>query len=64
MFGFQIFDDQLNIENHFQVRHLLAHKNRRTKNGEYLKIYREDLSELLIDCQNFVNQISGEIKQI
>lgn len=62
LFGFQIFDDQLNIENHFQVRHLLAHKNGRTKNGEYLKIHRDDLSELLIDCQNFVNQISGEIK--
>lgn len=62
LFGFQIFDDQSKIENHFQVRHLLAHKNGRTKNGEYLKIYRENLSELLIDCQNFVNQISGETK--
>ena len=62
LFGIHVFDNQLNIKNHFQVRHLLAHKNGRTKNGEYLKIHRDDLSELLIDCQNFVNQISGEIK--
>lgn len=62
LFGIQIYDDQSIIENHFKVRHLLAHKNGRTKNGEYVKINKEILDKLLIDCQCFVDQILLKIK--
>ena len=61
LFGIQIFDDQSIIENHFKVRHLLAHKNGRTKNGEYLNINSEALSKLINDSQLFVDQISRKI---
>lgn len=63
LFGIQIYDDQSIIENHFKVRHLLAHKNGRTKNGEYVKINKEILDKLLIDCQCFVDQILFKIKE-
>ena len=50
-----------NIEKHIKNRHIIAHKNRRTKNGKYLTFNESDLENLMADSNNFAHYIMSTI---
>lgn len=50
-----------NIEKHIRNRHIIAHKNGRTKDNKYLTFNESDLNILISDTDNFVDYIMSTI---
>lgn len=48
---------------HFRNRHIIAHKNGRLKDGKYLAITEDDLSTLISDANDFVEEIMFAISK-
>ena len=61
LFHIIVIDKDDKMGSHFCKRHLLAHKNGRKKNGKYLVFSQNDLSTLISDSNEFVEQIMYEI---
>ena len=56
------FKDKKNkMSSHFRNRHIIAHKNGRMKEGKYLIISKSDLSTLVSDSNEFVEEVMLEI---
>ena len=50
-----------NIKKHIEKRHIIAHKNGRTKDNKYLTFNESDLNILISDTDNFVDYIMSTI---
>ena len=50
-----------NIKKHIEKRHIIAHKNGRTKDNKYLTFNESDLNMLISDTDNFVDYIMSTI---
>lgn len=61
LFNVTINDKDNKMETHFHNRHIIAHKNGRKKNDEYLVFLQEDLFELIEDSNKFVGHIMCKI---
>ena len=58
------FKDRSNkMSSHFSNRNRIAHKNGRIKDGSYLAISKNDLSTLISDSNEFVEEIMFEISK-
>lgn len=49
--------DLIRMKIHFKNRHVLVHRNGKTKNGEYLEITDSAIQELLSDCRALIEKI-------
>lgn len=61
LFHVSITDKNNKMKSHFRKRHVLAHKNGREKNGDYLVFTQNDLSTLISDSNEFVEHVMCKI---
>lgn len=57
LFHVDLKGESSKFESYFHNRHLIAHKNGRMKDGSYLAISKSDLSTLISDSNEFVEEI-------
>lgn len=63
LFHVDIKDKDNKMSSHFRNRHIIAHKNGRMKDGKYLAISKSDLSTLISDSNEFVEEVMLEISK-
>lgn len=61
LFHVNFKDRSKKMDFHFRNRHIIAHKNGRMKDGKYLAISKSDLSTLILDSNEFVEEVMLEI---
>jgi len=63
VFDISIEDTNGKMENHFFQRHVFAHRNGRRKDSSHIDISKDDLSVLIHDSNDFVDQIMSKISK-
>lgn len=61
LFGVAICDTDDRMKQHFNDRHIIAHKNGRKKNGEIAILTEKDIDGLILDANMFIKQIMDKI---
>lgn len=62
VFKVSITDENGKMRKHFYQRNLLAHRNGRKKDGSYINIANEEITDLIFDTQSIAKQILTKIK--
>lgn len=50
------------VKKHIRIRHIIAHRNGRKKDGSIIKINKADINKIISDVSGFVDQIYSKIK--
>lgn len=62
LFGISICDTNGDMNKHFRIRHVIAHRNGRKKDGGLYEFTLRDIDNLINDANGFVKQILDKIK--
>lgn len=61
LFGISICDTNGKMKKHFMVRHVLAHRNGRKKEGCLYEFSKTEITALIEDANAFVKQIMDKL---
>lgn len=62
LFGISICDTNGDMNKHFRIRHVIAHRNGRKKDSGLYEFTLRDIDNLINDANGFVKQILDKIK--
>lgn len=64
IFRISLTDNDGKINKHFLRRHIIAHRNGRPKDGDYIMLSLCEIEKLIDDTQNFAKQIMDKIHKV